>query len=90
MAIRDGIYELVSGNGASRLVTVKDGKVDPYDQRGDVLGRLEVVAGGDGDSHGRMFCLSLTDDSPTIDETHIHHAGISYRYRVSAGPYTNG
>lgn len=82
MAIRDGIYELVSGNGAARLVTVKDGKVDPYDQGGDVLGRLEVVGGGEGDTHGRMFCLSLTDPSPTIDETHIHHAGSSYRYRA--------
>lgn len=82
MAIRAGIYELVSGNGAARLVTVKDGKVDPYDRGGDVLGRLEVVGGGEGDTHGWMFCLSLTDLSPTIDETHIHHVGISYRYSV--------
>lgn len=90
MAIRNGIYELVSGNGEGRLVTVRDGVVDPWDRGGDILGRLEVIGGGEGDPHGRMFCLSLTDDSPTIDETHIHHAGISYRYREVDSPLCLG
>ncbi|WP_438307551.1 hypothetical protein ACIZ1P_20040 [Pseudomonas guariconensis] len=82
MSIRDGIYQLVSGNGESRLVTLEGRKINPYDLGGEIIGRLEVIGGPKGDDSGRTFSLSLIDQKPILDDTHIHHAGASYRYRV--------